>query len=357
VHSLTEDVAMDTASGSSKSRSPSSDPFALGLRAAAAAAEPLDAELESMRARLARALSAAPAPPAAEPGPSVGPPEDAIVAMNGLPFTDADAAQFKAARLRAETGEEFAVVAVADGFVVVPPRPVVGEPERVPRSRPEDVATPPTKPPERRKSVLDPEGLVLDDFPKDHPVHKYGLPGLKRYQRMLKKNYVLKQAYRSQLPLLVLAFVGALVAVVPDPFLGLVLPPESIEATARLIPAQHLSLGVSGMGALLALFSLGKIAWVRLFFRYRLLQNYAKSEAGIIARKTKKMVWQSVLTTDVHQTVIGRLLNFGSIELSCAGGDHADILIDNVYCPELIQALVEARVWEARHRIAMGVQS
>jgi membrane protein YdbS with pleckstrin-like domain len=348
VLAVSEQAASDRASGRPRPR----DPFALGLDATVSATEPLDADLESMRARLARALAVQSPPAVPLPSAPAEPPTGAIVAANGRPFTDRDAAQFKAARLLAETGEPFDVVPVADGFIVVT-TPLPGNRERADRG--DAPVSPSPSPPARRRNLLEPEGLTLDDFPKDHPVHRFGAPGVRRYQRMLKKNYVLKQAYRSQAPLLVLACVGVLVALVPDPFLRLVLPPESNEAMATLIPAEHVSLVVSALAALFALFAFGKIVWMRLFYRYRLLPNYAKSEAGIIARKTKKMVYTSILTTDVHQSVIGRLLNFGSIELSCAGGDHADIMIDNVFWPELVQSLVEARVWEAKQRLSTGV--
>jgi hypothetical protein len=87
---------------------------------------------------------------------------------------------------------------------------------------------------------------------------------------------------------------------------------------------------------------------VRLYFRYLLAPNYCKSERGIIARQSTKMVYSTILTTDLHQSALGRVLNFGTIELSCAAADGAEILIANVWAPEIVQAVIESRIAEAR---------
>ena len=74
------------------------------------------------------------------------------------------------------------------------------------------------------------------------------------------------------------------------------------------------------------------------------------TEAGIISRQTKKMPYSMIVAIDLHQTVIGRLLNYGSIELTCAGGQTADLMVTNVYSPELVQALIEAHAMPRKHK-------
>jgi uncharacterized membrane protein YdbT with pleckstrin-like domain len=102
------------------------------------------------------------------------------------------------------------------------------------------------------------------------------------------------------------------------------------------------------MGLALALFMLGKAVYVWLNNRFYLTANYVKSEVGIVARRSAKLVYGTILAIDTHQTVLGRLLNFGTVELSCAGSDGNEILIENVFAPEIVQAVIEARMIEMR---------
>jgi membrane protein YdbS with pleckstrin-like domain len=345
------------------------DPFALYLNAPPPSApeppapEPVPDELEAMRTRLRRALEASPVAAVPPPVHGPSPPPGAILAAHGGPFTDPDAARFKAALMAAESGGDVEVVEVAGGYALIPhaaPTPVAPDGARSrTRSRPppsSDSAPLPKAARPRGRSLLDPEGLTLDDFPKDHPIHHYGAAGLRRYQRMLNKNFKLKQAFRSQLPLLSGAALGGLVVLVPDAAVHVLFSPKALATLPSFLTADHLARAMVAVGALFALFCLGKVVWVRLYYRYLLLPNYAKTEAGIVALTQKKMVYTSVITTDLHQSVLGRLLNYGSVELSCAAGDHSDLMFRNVYGPALVQALVETRAQDARRRQAIDLQ-
>ena len=273
-------------------------------------------------------------------------PDGAIVAANGQPFRDIDAARFKAARLSEETGEDFEVRTVAPGaFVLVPP-PLTPAFRAAPATAHESAAMPPPSKFPRRPpaspTAAQAEQLTLDSFPDGHPARKYGLPLYKSILTQVKKP--LRPAWRSQLPLLFVALLGVLLFLAPDAFVRLAVPPASAD---RLVSPAFVK-GVGYMGLALALFMLGKAVYVWLNNRFYLTANYVKSEVGIVARRSAKLVYGTILAIDTHQTVLGRLLNFGTVELSCAGSDGNEILISNVYAPEIVQAVIEARMIEMR---------
>lgn len=292
-------------------------------------------------------------PIAISPQSGTGLPVGAILAANGQPFRDADAAQFKMQRLIEETGESFAVVAVSTGAYAVVPRSVsslVIAPTSAPPSQPvalsrvDAVRPAPASVP--RSHTIDVESLTLADLPEGHPAHKYGLAAYRTMLRLNRKP--LRQAWRSQLPLLVIAALGLLTFLVPSPAVRLMMPAEALAPAGEAIASTALTEGVALAGLAFALFAVGKVIFVRLYFRYLLAPNYCKSERGIIARQSTKMVYSTILTTDLHQSALGRILNFGTIELSCAAADGAEILIANVWAPEIVQAVIESRIAEAR---------
>ena len=285
------------------------------------------------------------APPVAD-GSSVIP-DGAILAANGQPFRDIDAALFKCRRLTAEAGEPFEVLAVTGGFVLVPAYDAA--PTRSPSTPPAPLAPPRTprapKPLKNAPAAVanqEVDALTLDDLPEGHAARKYGLP---LYQAILSQTRKpLRQAWRSQLPLLIVSAIGVLVFLAPELLVSLAVPP----ASAERLSGPTFTRGVGYAGLALALFALGKILYIRINFRYFLSANYAKCEAGLIARRSTKLVYGTILATDTHQSVLGRLLNFGTVELSCAGSDGNEILIENVYAPEIVQAVVESRMMAMR---------
>lgn len=271
-------------------------------------------------------------------------PEGAILAANGRPFRDVDAARFKADRLSSETGEPFEARSLSpDAFIVVPLRPL---------DRPTPAPSLPSAPtaaahrPAVQQSCQPPgpDEVTLEQLPDGHPAHKYGLQA---YQAILKQTKKpLRQAWRSQMPLLVVAAFGVLIFLIPGLIAAAVVPPEAGP------PSDTMVKGIGYAGLALAAFAFGKALFVRINHRYYLAPNYVKSEQGIVARKSTKMLYQTILSIDVHQTVIGRLLNFGSVELSCAGADGAEIMLINMFAPELVQAAIESRMPDSRNPMA-----
>ena len=272
-------------------------------------------------------------------------PDGAFLAADGRPFRDVDAALFKSRRLAAEAGEPFEVIAVAGGFVVVP------EFEQSPALLPSTPASLPPRAahsPKQPKSAAVPsdtkeiDSLTLDQLPEGHPARKYGLPLYKSVLAQTRKP--LRQAWRSQLPLLIVAAVGLLVFLFPGALVQLTAQPGSAGKLAS--PTFTKGIGLAGLA--LCAFVLGKVLWIRITHRYHLGSNYVKAESGLVARRSTKLVYGTILATDAHQSVLGRLLNFGTVELSCAGADGNEILIENVYAPEIVQAVIEARIMAMR---------
>ena len=283
--------------------------------------------------------------PAPFRGPDVSSPskgDDLLYSATGEPFRDKDAAHFKARRLQAETGEAFEVVSLPSGQFAIRASDNTLPPELMVPSNSHPTFPVPSH---LLYDEKDPKELTIDDFPEEHPVRKHK-KGLALYKKLSQKHFKLKQSYRSQLSLLFLAMVGALIAAFPVQTINLIFPPASLSDIAQQIPLDNLAKGFMFLGLALSAFAFGKIIWVRLFYRYLLMPNYAKSEQGIVAKKSTKMLYANIQATDLHISFFGRLFNFGTIELSCAGTDGSEILIENIYCPEIVQSIIEARKLE-----------
>lgn len=267
-------------------------------------------------------------------------PPGSVGAADGSPFTDYDSAKYKADTLSEQLGQEFLVQALSATHFVV--RSTLSS--TVPES---EESTPSENQSDYERIAGIPiKQLTLDDFPPGHPVHKCGLGRFKKY---MKKDFRFKPAYRSMLNLIPMIPLGLLVYLKPVFFLNL-LPPDILQNIVDSVPSDRLVQGTSLIGAALAAFASVKILWQRHFDRYVLAPGYAKHEAGIVSRESTKIAYKNVVNYDVKQGVIGRLLNFGSIELSSAGSDGAEIEMHSVLAPRLVELVLEYRIEEAKPR-------
>jgi hypothetical protein len=288
-----------------------------------------------------------PTPPAPAPSdPPADRPRRVFLAADGKPFRDLDAARYKADALAEQLQTEFEVRAGHGGFIVVAvdrPVPIDGgaTPAAVeePAPRHRSTAAQILAAADRAESV-DLDTLTLADFPANHPVHRHGLAAFKK---LLNNGYRLRPAYRSRAHLLLFAAVCAVIALVPGIVLG-GLAPEAAEglATDPAVAATR----VTALFGLLALGAVGKVLYDRLFYRCQLLRDCAKAEWGIVSRSSSKLNYVNIQTTDTIQTVWGRILNYGTVELSCASNDQ--LLIRDVVAPELVRAAIDFRKQAAR---------
>lgn len=265
-------------------------------------------------------------------------PDGAIGTVNNRPFSDFNAAEHKARQMNVETGDAFWVRALApEQFVVV--AQAVG----ATRARVRDEGDTQD---EIDSSLYDKplSQLKLSDFPPNHPVHRCGL---NRYRRYAKKGFKFKPAYRSMWPLLLLVVVGFALYTFPIRALSL-LPPDVIEQILRAGPPDKLRVGVQYLGLMLAVVAGLKALWQRHYRRYMLMPGFAKQEEGIIARKSTKIAYRNVVNYDVRQGPIARLLNYGTLELSSAGSDGAEIAMSNVLAPRLVEIVLEGKMAEEK---------
>lgn len=271
-------------------------------------------------------------------------PEGAVAGAGGVPFTDFEAAQFKAAHLSAETGDTWWVRALSSSqFVLVcraagPPASVSG----VGSGNALDMGDDPASQEDFRTKDLD--DLQLSDFPDGHPVHRFGLS---QYKRFAKRDFKFKPAYRSMWPLFLVAAIGGIVYGFPMSVITL-LPDDALHQLLTSFDQSALLSGVETLGMVIAAVGLGKVIFERHYRRYFLMPGSVKAEEGIIARKSTKIAYLNVVNYDVQQSPIARILNYGTLELSSAGSDGSEINMRNLFSPRVVELVLESRMEEAR---------
>ncbi len=259
-------------------------------------------------------------------------------AANGQPFSDWDAADAKSRLMGVQTGDTFLVCAIGpSSYVVVQSG---SQSAKAPLSADEQSSS--------DSSYLDIpiDQLTLDDFPDNHPVHKCGLS---RYQRYMKKNFKFKPAYRSMWPLLVVALVGGLFYMFPVLFISQ-LPQDVINNILAAISPEQFTMGVSYVGAALGVIALGKVLVQRHVHRYYLHEGYAKYEYGILRKESTKISYNNISNYEVNQSVLGRFLNYGDMELASPGTNDSEIKMKSVFAPILVEAVLEGKIEEARQK-------
>jgi len=269
-------------------------------------------------------------------------PEGSIVSAVGLPFTDFEAANYKAVSMVQETGERFLVRALAsDQFVVFPERSS-GSRRDTTRVHSEDESDN-----EEPAYLSIPIGeLKLQDFPANHPVHKCGLA---RYKRYMKKGFKFKPTYRAMLMLLSIIPIGVVGFLFPVFMLNL-LPVDVLTNLVKTVGEEKLIQGVSvGLG-ILAVVAAGRALWDRHIQRYTLEPSFVKHEEGIIRRESTKTQYLNIQSYDMNQSILGRILNYGTIEISSSGSDGAEIRMQNVVAPRLIEVVLEGKIAEVSKR-------
>jgi hypothetical protein len=268
-------------------------------------------------------------------------PAGAVTASGGLPFSDFDSAAYKARQMEHQTGEAFFVCALsATEFVVLdrqatPPRV---DPEQAPESPKKQTS------PDLAYRDIPIDELKITDFPAEHPVHTCGLA---RYKKYMKRGFKFKPAYRSMWPLLLVAALGGLVYLFPVLTIEL-LPQDIITQIVSSISPEQFTMGVAYTGAALGGFALIKILLLRHSHRYMLQDGFAKYEYGIIKRETTKIAYSNISNYEVKQSILGRLLNYGDMELASPGTNDSEIKMNSVLGPRLVEVVLEGKIDEAR---------
>ncbi|MEA2118801.1 PH domain-containing protein [Halovibrio sp. HP20-50] len=94
----------------------------------------------------------------------------------------------------------------------------------------------------------------------------------------------------------------------------------------------------AGMG--LAAWGLLNVAYQRLAHEYAIGSDRVIERHGIIARRVTPLFIHHIRSTEVHQTIVGRLLGYGTVEMSAAGTSTSEARFDRVANPMKVMASI-----------------
>ncbi len=142
-----------------------------------------------------------------------------------------------------------------------------------------------------------------------------------------------------------LIFIGLFVFMFPLTVLSMAMGSRGVNGLADY---PWLVSGLQGAAGLLAAFYAGKIFLTRLSRKYLLNENTAETITGIIARNRASVQYQDILSVDVRQGYVDRILGIGAIELASAGTNRAEVQFHGVSDPENIQKIINERMYARR---------
>jgi uncharacterized membrane protein YdbT with pleckstrin-like domain len=108
------------------------------------------------------------------------------------------------------------------------------------------------------------------------------------------------------------------------------------DATA---PVQLTSI-LSWAGMELAVWGLLNVAYQRLAHEYTVAPDRVIERHGIIARRVTPLFIHHIRSTEVNQTILGRLLGYGTVEMSAAGTGTSEARFDRVANPLKVMASI-----------------
>lgn len=96
----------------------------------------------------------------------------------------------------------------------------------------------------------------------------------------------------------------------------------------------------AGMG--LAAWGLLNVAYQRLAHEYVIGPDRVIERHGIIARRVTPLFIHHIRSTEVNQTILGRLLGYGTVEMSAAGTGTSEARFDRVANPLKVMASINS---------------
>jgi membrane protein YdbS with pleckstrin-like domain len=238
------------------------------------------------------------------------------LAADGSPFTDRDAAEFKAERMSAEAGSCFEVIAVDGGFAVANHASDCDESAETSKTSAEPVQSLLSSP-EQGNEVVQPFVLSL------------------------------RPAWRAQFAGILMMILGALLFIAPAWPLALV-PIETLDSVNAQWPRLWDDIALLGM--VLFTFGLTRTLWRRYYQRSVITNDGVMQSVGIIFnRRLSEVDMSNVHVVDVRQPhILHMLLNLGTVELSTPGSSGADVAIVDVVAPRRLAAFVRDQVSRVR---------
>ena len=250
------------------------------------------------------------------------------LAANGQPFTDPDAATFKADRMSSESGGRFRVVSFEGGYAVEPEHAASNllgsayHPAQVAaRDDIEALANSPGT-----TAITDPTSLAERPF-----------------------FLTLRPAWRAQLVGFFLIFFGGILMIAPT-------WPVTLFSADAVVALNHRFPGVWDDVALggLALCFIGIfVVLLRRYWRKSVISNdgVMQSVGILIFSHVSHIDMANVHVVDVRRpNLLHILLNLGTVELSTPGSAGADVAIVDVAAPKKLAAFIRERVTLAQSR-------
>ena len=250
------------------------------------------------------------------------------LAANGQPFTDPDAAAFKADRMSAESGGRFRVVSFEGGYAVEPEHAASNllgkgdDPAQVAaRDDIEALADGPVE-----TATTDPTAQAEQSF-----------------------FLTLRPAWRAQLVGFFLIFFGGILMIAPA-------WPVTLFSADAVVTLNHRFPGVWDDVALggLALCFIGIfVVLLRRYWRKSVISNdgVMQSVGILIFSHVSHIDMANVHVVDVRRpNLLHILLNLGTVELSTPGSAGADVAIVDVAAPKKLAAFIRERVTLAQSR-------
>lgn len=296
-----------------------------------------------------------------------------IMAANGQPFTDRDAAEFKRRTLEEQLGERFTVKPKAGGWVVeaakstTSPAPAYVEgmdgadediDVRAPGSNrlwrnqfdPQSGAGKPAyqAPPHPLEEVQDDlkhrgarRDVTADD--DDDRIFRDKVDSLER--ETASTTLVYRPAARAFLKYHMNALIGILFMAYPEIVWRLVAGVMAVKAEYYNMSMQLTVI----VGLLILLFNEARFFWIYFSNRYVITPDAVETYKGIIARTKKHIKLVHIRSADVHQTFLERMLGVGHVALATAGTGGYDIVLKHISWPSAVEQEINERVQRSRH--------
>jgi len=250
------------------------------------------------------------------------------LAANGQPFTDPDAAAFKADRMSSESGGRFRVVSIEGGYAVEPEHAAnnllgTGDDPAQEAAR-DDIEAVPDGP--GKSATTDPTAQAERPF-----------------------FLTLRPAWRAQLVGFFLIFLGGTLVIAPTWPIAL-FSAHAVIALNHRFPGAWDDIALGG----LALCFIGIfVALLRRYWRKSVISNdgVMQSVGILIFSHVSHIDMANVHVVDVRRpNLLHILLNLGTVELSTPGSAGADVAIVDVVAPKKLAAFIRERVALAQSR-------
>lgn len=277
-----------------------------------------------------------------------------ILAANGNPFSDRDAARIKAQTISLELGEPYDVISHPTGGFAI--RRAINA-----TIKPASEMSPTEKRPAAEARFSQGRGPIPGDSVSDNPFEIPTSPPLGQERpvtwtiqntektapsRSVEseadfQTLVLRPAWRGYWKLHLLSVTGLIVALFPSGVLLHIfqVPSEQVASIARYGMLPLLSLiGLTG-----ALTAFTYAIYGRYANRFTAKPELLESCFGIFARKSIRAEYAHIRSVDIDQGVIDRILNIGTIEVATAATADAEVIFAGISDPLAMQEEIYRR--------------